>query len=168
MGKNIPALIAIFQKFLNNSKDPYDLLLVGGDFWPDKTIDETIEQFHLETRVRKIGVVPDGELAGYYSGAIAFVTTSVSEGFCLPAVEAMASGCPVIAYDVGAIPEVIGEAGMLVVPNHEEHFVRCMSDMVNDPEKRTSYIEAGKKKAKQYNWTTFADKILHIIHADTK
>lgn len=162
-GKNVPGLLRGFAEFLKGQKKPYDLYLGGGEYWKDLKIDEEIESLDLAPRVKKLGFVPDTKLAQYYRGAIAFVSPSFYEGFCLPAVEAMACGCPVIGSTGGAFPEVVGDCGILVDPHDSEELAEAMNTMAKNSKKKNTYIKKGLKKSKSYSWTTFAQKVFELL-----
>lgn len=162
-GKNVPRLIEAFGQFQKTQKKLFDLYLVGGDYWLDPHIDETIKKYKLEHRVKKLGFVPDKKLPDYYRGAVAFVSPSLHEGFCMPVVEAMASGCPVIGSTQGAMPEIIGEAGIIVEPTDADALVRAMQNMAYNAKQRNTYITKGLKQARTYSWDTFAKTVLHEI-----
>lgn len=111
-GKNVPLALKIFRMFLDTTKKKYKLLLVGGNYWEDPEIKETIRALKLGTYVKITGYVPDRELPSYYRGAEALLVTSLWEGFCLPAAEAMACGCPVVYHNTGSLPEIVGSSGI--------------------------------------------------------
>jgi glycosyltransferase involved in cell wall biosynthesis len=157
--KDIPLLLSLFAGFCRQNRTT-DLLLVGGDFWPDPVIDDTIKRLGLGDRVKKAGVVPDSDLPAYYRGAVAFVSTALREGFCLPAAEAMACGTPVIAYNRGALGEVVGEGGVIVT--NPRTFRDALVGM-GDLKKRASLSKKAVVQAKQYQWGTFAKHILTCI-----
>jgi alpha-1,3-rhamnosyl/mannosyltransferase len=166
----------LFVGSLNKAKDiptllttvadtPYDVYLIGGDFWPDPAIDETIERLRIGDRVKKLGVVPDEELLKYYRGAIAVATTALREGFCLPAAEAMACGTPVVALDRGALREIVAEGG-IIAKNTKEFRDALMR--LGDKKIRAVFSKKAVVQAKQYRWETFAKHILTCIDSDIR
>ena len=157
--KNIPMLLQSFRKFLDVSKKTYDLLLVGGDYWIDPEINETMTTLKLHERVKITGYIKDEDLPKYYRGAVAFVSPSLIEGFCLPAVEAMASGCPVICSSVGAFPEIVGEAGIMIDPTHVDVLAKTLVRVSKDSSLRLKMREHGLKKSKQFTWKIFASNV---------
>jgi len=164
-GKNVPTLLEAFARFLRSEKKIYDCYLVGGDFWKDKRIEAIIRQNDLSHRVRLLGYVPDNELPEYYRGAAAFISPSLYEGFCLPAVEAMASGCPVIGSTAGAMPEIVGDAGITVDPNDVDGLVRAIVKVADNKKVRSAMITKGIKRAKKFSWEVFAKIIYRVIQS---
>lgn len=162
-GKNIPFLLRGFAKFLTTQKKTVDLYLGGGEYWKDPMIDKEIQSLGIADRVKKLGFVPDTKLASYYRGAVAFVSPSLYEGFCLPAVEAMACGCPVIGSTEGAFPEVVGDGGILVDPYDTKGLTTAMETLANDRPKRSSYVKKGLRRAKKYSWKIFAEKVFDLL-----
>ncbi|MEK9143479.1 MAG: glycosyltransferase family 1 protein [Patescibacteria group bacterium] len=154
--KDIPTLLKSFAVV-----NGYDLYFVGGNYWPDPEIDETIEKFHLGDRIKKLGVLPDAELPKYYRGALAFVTTALQEGFCLPAAEAMACGTPVVALGRGALAEVVGKAGIIV--STQADLPKAMMKMT-DGKGREAFSKRAIMQAKKFRWEEFARHILNCIH----
>lgn len=157
--KDIPSLIKAFAGL-----NKYDLYLIGGDFWPDPKIDETIETLHLRDRVKKFGFVSDEELPKYYRGAVAFVTTALQEGFCIPAVEAMACGTPVVALGRGALKEVVGEGGIIISQkekgkSEKEMLAEAMIRMT-DKKTREAFVRKALEESKKYQWEVFAQTVL--------
>ncbi len=148
-GKNIPTLLKAFALFNTKTKEQYDLLLIGGDYWFDTDI---VPAAH----VKRLGYVPDDELANYYRGAKALVMPSLWEGFCLPVVEAMASGCPVIVSRAGALPEIVGNAGILVDPMDVEGFANAMQEKISGAK--------GIVRSKVYSWERMAQSVLCEIY----
>jgi len=135
-GKNIPLAISICRK------TPYDLILVGGDYWKDPNIVEG-------SRVKLTGFLPDETLAEYYRGARALLITSLWEGFCLPAVEALACGCPVVYKNAGSLSEIIGNHGS-AFDNETQAVVALLH--VKKPIHQPSY-----------SWSAFARKIYALF-----
>lgn len=157
--KNIPVLLQSFRIFLDISKKTYDLFLVGGDYWVDPEIKETIARLHLQKRVQIMGYVKDIDVPKYYRSALAFASPSLIEGFCLPAVEAMASGCPVICSSVGAFPEIVGKAGILTDPTDVDMLAKTFLRVSENRTLRLKMRKHGLKKSKQFTWQTFASNV---------
>lgn len=162
-GKNVPFALRVFKKFLVRSRKVYDFLLVGGDYWADPDVPKTVKALGLEDRVKIVGFVPDRELPAYYRGAEVLLVTSLWEGFCLPAVEAMASGCPVVYANTGSLPEVVADAGLSFASKKEDEAVRALLSILPLENRRRNLVALGKKRAHQFTWAKFAKKIYSTI-----
>lgn len=162
-GKNIPFILHSFAKFLSMQKKIFDLYLVGGEYWKDPEIAKTIGELQLTPRVKKLGFVTEIVLANYYRGALAFVSPSLYEGFCLPAVEAMACGCPVIGSTEGAFDEIVGDSGILVDPRDVRALATALTLMATDSKKRASYTKKGLKNAKRFTWKSMGETVYKLI-----
>ncbi len=161
--KNVPLLLRAFAKFNRKRRNAFDLILAGGDYWIDPAIGQTISSLRLIDCVHTLGFVSEEELASLYRGAAMLVVPSLWEGFCLPAVEAMASGCPVVATARGSLPEVIGASGLLVDPPNISGLEAAMARLVTDRGYRNQLIDAGKKRAKRFMWSRFSQTVLRCI-----
>lgn len=164
--KDIPCLIHEFAG-LCEKNTTHDLVLIGGDYWPDPAIEETIGKLHLKDRIIKIGFVPDDALPKYYRGATALVTTALHEGFCLPAAEAMACGTPVVALERGALREVVGEGGIIIratckVQRAKTTLAEAMIKMTNK-KTRAGFVKKAIVQAKKFRWGVFARQVLEQI-----
>ncbi len=107
------------------------------------------------------GYMSDGELAWLYAQAQAFVFPSRYEGFGLPILEAMQAGCPVVTYDNSSIPEVAGEAALLVPDG--ESMVPALHKVLSDEALRQDLIKKGKARAKEFNWEKTAKETLAVL-----
>lgn len=112
--------------------------------------------------VTQLGLVNDTQLRALYRGATALVYPSLYEGFGLPLVEAMASGTPVIASNAAAIPEVVGDAGLLLDPHDGPRWTQAMIDIVNDAALRARLREAGVRRASEFTWERTARLTLDV------
>lgn len=162
--KDISLAIESFALFLKKAKTLYDFLLIGGDFWPDPRIDVSIRQYGLEDCVKKLGFILDDELPKYYRGATAFFTTAIREGFCLPAVESMASGTPVVSVPRGAMKEVVGDAGIIVTDIESRTIADALYTITADANLLKALKDCAAKRAKIFSWKTFARCIYdHVV-----
>ena len=162
--KNVPTLIRAFAQFLRKTDKHYDLYLVGGNYWMDPEIEIAIKETGIKSNIKELGHVPDELLPQYYRGSTAFVAPSLFEGFCLPAIEAMASGCPVIVSDRGSLPEIVGDAGIFVDPKNMQSIAQAMENVSGNNEVRQKMKNAGLKQAATYRWDTCAKEILAVIN----
>jgi glycosyltransferase involved in cell wall biosynthesis len=161
--KNIPNILKAFSIFLKSTKEDYQLLCIGSDFWLDTEIKTMIEELQISSHLTFIPFVDNAALPKYYKGAIAFVSPSLYEGFGIPYLEAMAAGCPVIASTTTSAPEIIGNAGLLVNPDDYKSIAKAMTKISEDTSTRNKYIINGLEKAKQFSWRNFAKNVYHII-----
>jgi glycosyltransferase involved in cell wall biosynthesis len=111
-----------------------------------------IEQRQLRSRVDFVGVVPEAKLPSLYRGAEALIFPSLYEGFGFPILEAMACGTPVVTANTTAMPEVAGDAALLVDPSSVEQISRAMEQIVTDTSLRTRLREKGQIRATRFSW----------------
>ncbi len=116
----------------------------------------------LPDKILRFIRMDDDALSIAYSGAVALLHPSLSEGFGLPLLEAMASGCPVITCRNGAIPEVVGEAGLYVRQDSPEDVARAIRE-IQEPGLREKLVASGIARSRQFSWTATARKIGEIL-----
>jgi len=116
----------------------------------------------LEARMRYLKFVPDEDLPYLYNGALAFVLPSLHEGFGVPIIEAMACGTPVITSNCSAMPEVAGDAAILVDPYSVENIASAMREVINNSQRVDSMKTAGLERAKMFRWSYSAQKLYDV------
>lgn len=161
IGKNIPSILRAFALFLEKTKVTCNLICISADPVPSY-VAPILNRYELSKRVIFLSKIKDSLLAQYYRGAIALIQPSRIEGFCFPAVEAMACGCPVISSTISAIKEVVGKAGILVEPTSEIDIARAMQKVLK-PKTRILLVQRGIQQIKRYSWRIFTRKILEQI-----
>ncbi len=159
--KNVARLIAAFD-ILADSNPELELVLAGKRGWLAERIDAAIRTSRHRSRIRITGHVPDASLPALYSGARAVVLPSLYEGFGLPALEAMASGTPVVVSNRGALPEIAGDAALIVDPLSSQAIAAGLTATL-DPATRARRIEAGIRHAARFRWTTAGQQTLEVI-----
>ncbi len=157
--KNLNRTIEAFIKLVEqeNLKD-LQLVLVGSKGWK---IDDLFENIQSNESFRKqvilTGFVDDQDLAAIYSGALGFIYPSLYEGFGLPPLEAMQCGVPVIASDNSSIPEVVGNAGLLVNAKDTESIANSMQEIYKNAELRADLVNKSLIQAKKFSWNRFKE-----------
>jgi glycosyltransferase involved in cell wall biosynthesis len=106
--------------------------------------------------------VPFDTLRAFYGAASAFVFPSLYEGFGLPPLEAMASGTPVVTSNISSLPEVVGEAAVLVNPENVFEIARGIREVLTNESLRAELIEKGQAQARRFSWETNARQILDV------
>jgi len=157
--KNIPFLIRCFQEFARTDTE-HHLLLAGSRKlgWGHDAIDQQIQQApDVSHRIHFTGPVSDEELATAYSHCTAFLFPSLQEGFGLPPLEAMQCGAPVICSNTTSLPEVTGDAAILLAPDDARGFVSAMRRITSDPQLRDELKERGTLRARNFSWQKTAD-----------
>jgi len=156
--KNLAGLMQAWGKLKQEFKDMW-LIVAGG----------TGSVFHevklsSNERVRFLGTVDEDNLPGLYANADLFVLPSLDEGFGLPALEAMACGTPVVASNGGALPEVVGNAGLIFDLSQPDTLTDALRVCLRDEALRASLVEKGLARAKKYSWQTTADLIWNTLN----
>ncbi|MDX1687406.1 MAG: glycosyltransferase family 1 protein [Candidatus Promineifilaceae bacterium] len=150
--KNIPMLLRAFAALRQDGGLGVPLVLVGGKGWLYDDIFQTIEALGLQGVVRHLQGVPDADLACLYQAAGVLALPSHYEGFGLPLLEAMHCGCPVVASNRASLPEVVGEAGLLLDPDDVDAWVEGLATALLDRERREAMISAGYEQARRFTW----------------
>lgn len=115
--------------------------------------------------IRYVGYVPHEDKLSLLSHATCFVFPSLYEGFGLPVLEAMGLGVPVVTSNLSSLPEVLGEAGILINPNKESEIIDALQQIITDPGLREIFKVRGLKRAKSFNWRHCAEKTLEIYES---
>ena len=136
-------------------------LVFTGD--PNANLLRWVEERDVGSRVKFIGIVPEENLPSLYRGATALVFPSLYEGFGLPIVEAMACGTPVITSNTTAMPEVAGDAALLVDPRSVEQISRAMEQIVTDTSLRQRLRDKGFRQARQFRWSKTAEMVHEVL-----
>jgi len=165
--KNVARLIQAFK--LIAAKVPHQLVLQGRrDSIHTAELETLVRELDLEGRVVFLGYIPLNNLPYLYSGATVFVTVSLSEGFGLPPLEAMACGTPVVASRTSSLPEVVGDAGILVDPNDTEQIAEALLRVIEHPALRTELSQKAMKRAALFSWCTAARQTLEVLQSVAK
>ena len=167
--KNIELLISVYDKLSEKFRAEYPLVLVGMKGWHSSSFFKTLERLQEKGHVRVLGYVPQNDLPALLQGARLFAFPSCYEGFGLPALEAMAMGTPVIASNTSSIPEVVGDAGLLLDPYEEEQWVSVLTSLLVDGDQLQIMRVAGLERSKHFTWESCAAKTLksyrHALNA---
>jgi glycosyltransferase involved in cell wall biosynthesis len=158
--KNFLRLIQAFDQGLRDS--PYNLVIAGGKGWLYDDIFAEVTRRGLNERVLFVGFVQDADLPALYSAATAFAYPSLYEGFGLPLLEAMACGTPVLSSTVSCLPEVAGDAALLVDPYDVTALAVGLQRIVTDAGLRAQLLAAGSLRAQQFRWQQSAQQLLAV------
>jgi glycosyltransferase involved in cell wall biosynthesis len=152
--KNLPRLIRAFARA--NLPPDTQLALGGTTTFGAGPVDQAIEEAGIGDRVRRLAYVPDAELPALYSGAACVAIVSLYEGFGMPALEALACGAPLVASNRGSLPEIVGEAGLVVDPLDVESIATGLERAVGDAAVRAALRTAGPQRAARFDWASAA------------
>lgn len=139
------------------------LVLSGWHGWGEKPWVKKIREGGLKNRIHLTGHIPDHDLRAIYTGAHAFVFPSLYEGFGLPILEAMSCRCPVICSNTASMPEVAGNAAILIDPESSDELASAIETLVYDTGIRTGLIEKGVRHAAGFHWGRTAESTLKIF-----
>jgi glycosyltransferase involved in cell wall biosynthesis len=162
--KNLNFLLQCFAQLL--AQDPSletNLVLVGVSGWKNNNIFQTVQSNPLlKSHVIFTGYIPDHDLSAIYSGALAFVYPSLYEGFGLPPLEAMQCGTPVITSNTSSLPEVVGEAGLMINPSSRDDLCQAMLNLINNSKIRNQLSQKGIDRATQFSWSKCAGETIRV------
>jgi glycosyltransferase involved in cell wall biosynthesis len=158
--KNLTRLIEAYWKLEAGS---WKLVIAGKKGWLYEEIFQQVERLGLAGRVVFTDYVPEGDLPTLLSGARLFVFPSLYEGFGLPVLEAMACGTPVVCSNTSSLPEVAGDAAVLVDPLDVKGLAMAMERVLSDEELRAGLIEHGFEQARKFSWERCARQTLTVL-----
>ncbi len=162
--KNVEMLVRAIKRFNDlNHQSKLKLVIVCGRsvFW--EKFKKFVEEENASGYVNLVGHVSDEELSSLYKNAEVFVFPTLSEGFGLPGLEAMAAGAPVICSDIPVLREVYGNAALYFDPKKEESIAEKIGEVLHfNASKRRSVIEKGRERAKMFSWRKMAEETLEV------
>jgi glycosyltransferase involved in cell wall biosynthesis len=160
--KNFSALVKAFNLMVNDV--PHQLVVAGKARWKYKNDLKLIEEKGLGTRMQLLGWVNPEEIPALYNLADCFVYPSLYEGFGLCLVEAMATGCPIVAASSGALPEIAQDAALLVDPQNYPQMQEAILKVISDTSLRHDLIQRGLLRAKDFTWEKCAEETLKLFY----
>ncbi len=155
--KNIPQLIKAFYEVKKQGLD-HKLILVGMRGWKSEPIFDTINKLGLDDDIIFPGYIPNNDLVELYNVADVFVYPSLYEGFGLPPLEAMSCGCPVITSNTSSLPEVVGDAGILIDPHDVDGLTEAIYKVLSNKELRAEMVTKSVERAKLFSWQRVAEE----------
>jgi glycosyltransferase involved in cell wall biosynthesis len=159
--KNLGRLIEAFARVEGDLR----LVLAGDQEDFGAALEQQAATLRLGQRVAFPGRVTDAELAALYDAALAYAFLSRSEGFGLPALEAMAAGLPVIAARAGSLPEICGEAARYCDPTDIDSIAAALTEVATDEALRTRLVALGRRRAAEFSWTRTAEQTLGVYRS---
>jgi glycosyltransferase involved in cell wall biosynthesis len=162
--KDVPTLLRAFAG-VPGGRERYRLVLAGGDGRASEEILTLVSRLGLGDAVAIEGYMEVAQLRALYSAATLFVLPSLYEGFGLPVLEAMACGTPVVATDASSLPEVVGDAGLLVPPGDPGALAGAMARVLDDAALAADLRQRGLRRAKGFTWEATAAKTLAVYRA---
>lgn len=164
--KNLIRAAKTFIQFIEKHKINDLIFILGGGSWEGfiEKLEKEVPDFDkYRDKIIKAGYIDDEDLAPLYSGAEWFVYTSQYEGFGLPPLEAMSCGCAVITSNNSSLPEVVGDAGIMIDWDNEEEHVQAYEKYYFNPEIRNEYAQKGLERAKQFSWQKCTDEMVKVM-----
>lgn len=163
--KNLVRMIRAFEHLKKEYGIPHQLVLAGGDGWQNEEIYQTASQVSCSDELIFTGYLADGEKNTLYRNAAAFVFPSLYEGFGMPPLEAMLSGCPVVCADAASLPEVVGDAAQMVDPLDEEKIAAGILQVLSDESYAAGLVRKGYKQAEKFSWDASAQRLTDVCKA---
>jgi glycosyltransferase involved in cell wall biosynthesis len=160
--KNLERLIQAVHHLHENGYDELKLLVIGSDISKYATLRRAIHAYNLHRYVRFLGFVPDRTLNILYRLTSVFAFPSLYEGFGLPPLEAMACGAPVVTSNTSSLPEVVGDAAVLVDPTDSRAIAEGLAHVLADPNLRADLRRRGVARAQAFSWAEGARAVRRI------
>ncbi len=164
--KNVPRLIEAYARLPASVRKEYQLVIAGRNqhlghpLFPDPR--RTVDRLGLEGSVIFTGQIREQDKAPLYSAATVFAFPSLYEGFGMPVLEAMACGTPVVTSNSSALPEVVGDAGLLVNPYDVDEICRGLCELLEDQGRREDLARRGLERARLFTWRQVAEQTLRV------
>jgi glycosyltransferase involved in cell wall biosynthesis len=160
--KNLLRLIEAFTLLHEGGALAHKLVIAGPALWRESEVYDRVRKYGLEEDVVFTDYVPHEDMPLLYNAADLFVFPSLYEGFGLPPLEAMACGTPVVASNISSLPEVLGDAAILVDPYDVQQLARAMHDVLSSGDLRQEMAAKGLERARRFSWAETAHKTLEV------
>jgi glycosyltransferase involved in cell wall biosynthesis len=162
--KNVVALVRALALLREQGDAETHLVIAGAEGWDNAQVHREVRRRGLEEQVRFLGYVAAADLPALYGATLAFVYPSLYEGFGLPPLEAMASGAPVICSNTSSLPEVTGDAAVLVDPESVGDLAAALRRVRDDESLRLRLKGAGLERSRLFSWGRAARATLEVYH----
>jgi glycosyltransferase involved in cell wall biosynthesis len=162
--KNLGLLLRAYARLRTAEGSTPPLILAGAKGWMYESLYSQLEELGVRDSVRFEGYVPSEDLPLWYNAAACFVYPSLYEGFGLPPLEAMACGTPTLSSNSTSLPEVVGNAGLLLDPLDEEGWTHELARVLSTPELRRELAERGRNRARLFTWDRAAEETVRVYH----
>jgi glycosyltransferase involved in cell wall biosynthesis len=159
--KNVPGLVRAFDAIAATDPD-VRLVVAGPDGWDQQAFDDALAAAHHRARIVRLGYVTDAQRRDLLAGSTVFAYPSRYEGFGLPPLEAMAAGVPVVATTAGSLPEVLGDAAVLVDPGDDDALAEALHRVLADDAWRTTLVTRGLEQAARHTWGATAEHLVRL------
>ncbi len=163
--KNLRRLLQAYAALRHSKQSRLPLVMAGGKGWLEEDLRDYIHELDLESNVHLTGYVDDPTLQALYQNCFAFVYPALFEGFGLPVVEAMSLGAAVITSNSTSLPEVCGDAAVLIDPTDTEALAQAMYQLENDASLRERLKQKALVQAAKFSWEKSAEKVLAVYSA---
>jgi glycosyltransferase involved in cell wall biosynthesis/ubiquinone/menaquinone biosynthesis C-methylase UbiE len=160
--KNLKTLLQAYARYVKQHAGQEWLVVAGGKGWLNDDLSQVAAELGIAERVKFLGYVQEIDLRVLYSAAKLFVYPSIYEGFGLPPLEAMACGAPVITSNTSALPEVVGDAALLIDPHNSDELCQAMQRVLCDGDLRLRMRREGLTRAKLFSWEQTAEETLAV------
>ena len=160
--KNVAGLLRAYRRLCDDYKVPHGLVLAGARGWLSDEVYALVDELNLSARCRFLGPVSSDDLVYLYNAATCLAHPAFYEGFGLPPLEAMACGTPVVVSNVGSLPEVVGDAALLVDPNDTEALAVALGQILTDADLRAMLRSKGLAQAARFSWRPAAEETLAV------
>lgn len=160
--KNLRRLLAAYAELWRTGQTSFPMVIAGGQGWLEKDLSAYLDELGITDRVHLLGYVSDAQLYWLYQHCFAFVYPSLFEGFGLPVIEAMSAGAAVITSDVSSLPEVAGDAALLVNPQEVTSILSEMSRLLMDETVYRQCQERAVRRAARFSWDKTAVSLLQL------
>ncbi len=154
--KNLAGLLRAFDTYKDRTKDGTKLVVVGHRVWWQDELRAAYDEMEHQADVIFIGHADVAQLAGIMAAAEALVYPSLFEGFGIPIIEAFSAGTPVITSNVTSMPEIAGDAALIIDPHNPDTITDAMLQL-SDPAVRATLIERGHRQGSKFSWQRTAD-----------
>jgi glycosyltransferase involved in cell wall biosynthesis len=167
--KNVPRVIEAYARLPEHLRREYQLVVagryhnLGHPLFPDPR--ETVRRLGLEGNVVFTGQIREQDKAPLFSAATVFAFPSLYEGFGIPVLEAMACGTPVLTSNLSALPEVAGDAGLLVDPYDTDAIAQGLVDLLDHQERREELARRGLERARRFTWQQVAEQTVRVYRS---
>ncbi len=159
--KDYPTLVRAFSDLAASTPD-LALVIVGRDGWGAERLHEAVAASPFRGRIVRPGYLDDAGLGVALAGASALAYPSVYEGFGFPPLQAMAAGVPVVTTSVGAVPEVVGDAALLVAPGDADGLAGALASVLSGPAVAEPLVARGRERSAEFSWSTCAEGLAHL------